>query len=82
MPRVDVPPQQVATPEEIAALVRFAGPFNYAGNPSVIVGNGFNDEGLPLSMQFIGRHGDEATLIRTAAAYESATDWHRQRPPL
>jgi Asp-tRNA(Asn)/Glu-tRNA(Gln) amidotransferase A subunit family amidase len=33
-------------------------------------------------MQFIGRHGDEATLIRVAEAYERATDWSKKRPSL
>jgi amidase len=33
-------------------------------------------------MQFIGRHGEEATLFRVAAAYEQATGWHKRRPPL
>jgi Asp-tRNA(Asn)/Glu-tRNA(Gln) amidotransferase A subunit family amidase len=25
---------------------------------------------------------DEATLLRVAAAYERATDWHERRPPI
>jgi amidase len=82
MPQTDFPPQQVSSPEEIALLVRYAAPFNYVGNPCVTVPNGFNDAGLPLAMQFVGRHGEEATLIRAAAAYEGATEWHRRRPPL
>jgi aspartyl-tRNA(Asn)/glutamyl-tRNA(Gln) amidotransferase subunit A len=38
--------------------------------------------GLPLSVQFVGRAFDEATLLRVAAAYERATQWSRQRPAL
>ena len=82
MPQADFPPQQVAPPQDIPLLVRFAAPFNFAGSPSLTLPNGFTDDGLPLAMQFIGRHGDEATLIRAAAAYESVTDWHRRRPAL
>ena len=37
---------------------------------------------LPLSMQLIGRHYDEATVYRVAAAYEAATDWTTRHPPL
>ena len=37
---------------------------------------------LPLSIQFYGKPFDEATLFRVSHAYESATDWHKRRPPL
>ena len=36
--------------------------------------------GLPVSMQLVGRHFDEATLLRAAHAYQQATDWHLRRP--
>jgi amidase len=74
--------QQVATPEAIASLVRFAAPMNFAGNPSITLPNGFTAAGLPLAMQFVGRPGDEASIIRAAAAYEQATPWHTRRPDL
>ena len=38
--------------------------------------------GLPLSVQFVGRYFDEATLLRIAAAYEQATAWHKHKPPI
>jgi amidase len=82
MPQAEFPPQQVAPPESIGPLVRFSAPTNFAGNPSITVPNGFTPEGLPLAMQFIGRHGDEASIVRAAAAYEAATDWHTRRPAL
>jgi len=81
-PQSQFRPDQVMPPEELARLIRFAGPSNYTGSPSITVPNGFTAEGLPTAMQLIGRHGDEATLIRAAAAYERATDWHLRRPPL
>ena len=37
--------------------------------------------GLPLSVQFVGRAHDEATLLRVAAGYERATQWSAYRPP-
>ncbi|MCZ6664238.1 MAG: amidase [Gammaproteobacteria bacterium] len=82
MPQSEFPPQQVAPVEDIAPLVRFAAPTDFAGNPSITLPNGFTDDGLPLAMQFIGRHGDEAGIIRAAAAYEAATEWHEARPPI
>jgi aspartyl-tRNA(Asn)/glutamyl-tRNA(Gln) amidotransferase subunit A len=35
---------------------------------------------LPLGVQFVGRIHDEVTLLRAAAAYERATNWHTKRP--
>ncbi len=34
--------------------------------------------GLPVSVQFVGRYFDDATVLRVAAAYERATAWHKQ----
>lgn len=82
VPQAEFPPAQVAPPEAVGPLVRYAAPFNYSGNPSVTLPNGCTAEGLPTAMQFIGRHGDEATIIRAAAAYERATEWHTRRPAL
>jgi len=81
-PQSQFRPDQVMTTEDLARLIRFSGPFNYTGSPSITMPNGFTSQGLPTAMQLIGRHGDEATLIRAAAAYERATDWHLRRPPL
>jgi Asp-tRNA(Asn)/Glu-tRNA(Gln) amidotransferase A subunit family amidase len=32
-------------------------------------------DGLPIGVQFMGRHFEEATLLRLAAAVERAGDW-------
>lgn len=57
-------------------------PFNVTGHPALALPIGFSDDGLPLSLQIIGRHWDEATIYRVAQAYEQATDWHHRLPPL
>ena len=44
--------------------------------------NGFNADGLPLSLQVVCRGYDEATALRVGYAYQEATDWHRRRPPI
>ncbi|MGE0859833.1 MAG: amidase [Gammaproteobacteria bacterium] len=80
--QADFGPQDVMPDEAIAPLVRYSAPTNFSGHPSITLPNGFTDDGLPLAMQFIGRHGDEAAIIRAAAAYEAATEWHTRRPPL
>jgi aspartyl-tRNA(Asn)/glutamyl-tRNA(Gln) amidotransferase subunit A len=56
-------------------------PANLAGVPGVSVPCGFSD-GLPIGMQVLGRHFDEATILRVAHAYQQVTDWHRQTPSL
>jgi aspartyl-tRNA(Asn)/glutamyl-tRNA(Gln) amidotransferase subunit A len=54
---------------------------NMTGLPAIVVPCGFtNDQPrLPLGLQFYGRPFDEATLLRVSHAYETATDWHKQR---
>ncbi|MBW2281350.1 MAG: amidase [Deltaproteobacteria bacterium] len=66
----------------LAPLMKFTAPFDFSGSPTISLPCGFNDGGLPLSLQLIGRHLDEATLCRAGHAYQQATDWHRRRPPL
>jgi aspartyl-tRNA(Asn)/glutamyl-tRNA(Gln) amidotransferase subunit A len=44
------------------------------------VPNGFGQNGLPTSLQLIGRAFSEATLIAIADRYQQATDWHKRRP--
>jgi len=55
---------------------------NLTGHPCVVLPNGFTEEGAPVSITFIGRLLDEATLLAFARAYQQATDFHRQHPPL
>jgi amidase len=62
-------------------LLHFTGPFNLSRNPTLSQPCGKSPAGPPPSLQLIGRHLGEATLIQTGAAYERATEWHSQRPP-
>ncbi|MFN2323031.1 MAG: amidase [Trueperaceae bacterium] len=54
--------------------------FSLAGVPALAVPCGFTTEALPLGMTLATRHFDEATLFRTAHAYERATPWHTRWP--
>jgi aspartyl-tRNA(Asn)/glutamyl-tRNA(Gln) amidotransferase subunit A len=85
--RIDEPFNGPARPEtgaagpadpQPAALVP-AG--NIAGVPALTVPNGFGQNRLPTSLQFMGAAWSEATLITLADAYQQATDWHTRRPP-
>jgi aspartyl-tRNA(Asn)/glutamyl-tRNA(Gln) amidotransferase subunit A len=57
-------------------------PFNVIGNPALVVPSGFDGENMPLSVQFAGRAFDEATVYRVGHAYEQATKFHAQHPPV
>lgn len=56
-------------------------PINMAGLPALSQPCGFVN-GLPVGLQLIAKPFDEITLFRAASAYEAATEWHKQRPPL
>jgi aspartyl-tRNA(Asn)/glutamyl-tRNA(Gln) amidotransferase subunit A len=57
-------------------------PFNLTGHPALAMMCGLSKAGLPIAVQMVGRMHDEVTLLRAAAAYERATDWHTRRPPI
>jgi len=57
-------------------------PFNVTGGPALAQCIGFSSNGLPLSMQIVGRPFDDATVLRVAHAYEKATPWREKRPEL
>jgi aspartyl-tRNA(Asn)/glutamyl-tRNA(Gln) amidotransferase subunit A len=57
-------------------------PFNVTGHPAVAMMAGLSRDGLPLSVQFVGRYFEDATVLRVASAFESATEWHTRRPPI
>jgi aspartyl-tRNA(Asn)/glutamyl-tRNA(Gln) amidotransferase subunit A len=57
----------------------FTVPINLAGVPAISLPCGFAGH-LPIGLQLIGRHFDEATVLRAAQAYEEATPFHEKRP--
>src|SRR5210317_2049178 len=57
-------------------------PVNLAGTCAMSLPCGFSAAGLPIGMQLIGKPFDEATLLRTAYAYEQATEWNKRKPEL
>jgi aspartyl-tRNA(Asn)/glutamyl-tRNA(Gln) amidotransferase subunit A len=59
----------------------FTIPANMAGIAGVAVPCGFSD-GLPVSLQVLGKAFDEATVLRVADAYERAAGWSGRRPEL
>ena len=60
---------------------RFTVPMDFAGLPTISLPCGLSDDGLPLSVQFVGHHLAEPLLVQAGAAFEDATDWHQMHPP-
>lgn len=60
----------------------FSYPFNLTQQPAIVLGCGFSDDGLPISLQLVAPNHREDLCLRAAAAYEAATEWHRVRPPI
>jgi amidase len=56
-------------------------PASLIGLPAISVPAGFGDNGLPMGLQLIGRHGADAELLQLAQAWHRVTDWPNRRPP-
>jgi aspartyl-tRNA(Asn)/glutamyl-tRNA(Gln) amidotransferase subunit A len=59
----------------------YTGPYNLTGSPALSLPIGF-ENGLPLAFQIVGKAFDEARVMRAGHAFEQATEFHRQRPPI
>jgi aspartyl-tRNA(Asn)/glutamyl-tRNA(Gln) amidotransferase subunit A len=57
-------------------------PFDAYGIPAISVPCGFTKAGLPIGLMIAGPHFTEGKVLALAYAYQQATDWHKQRPPL
>lgn len=75
------PPKHGETPvERIGHFIAFTCPWNGTGQPACAVPFGWTADGLPIGVQFVGRFGDETTLLKLAAQIEAARPWANFRP--
>jgi aspartyl-tRNA(Asn)/glutamyl-tRNA(Gln) amidotransferase subunit A len=85
-PRADAleQPLRIDDHEEEAshALLRYTFPFDLTGQPALSLCCGFSTQGLPVGLQLVAGHFQEATLLRLGHAYQRVTDWHTRRPHL
>lgn len=72
---------RVADPQARIGRTRFTAPFDFSGSPCVTLPGGCTADGVPLGFQLVGRHFEEALLLRAAHAFQQATTWHQRRPP-
>ncbi|MDP1962685.1 MAG: amidase [Reyranella sp.] len=56
-------------------------PFNLTGHPALALPSGFGADGLPTSVQIVGRWGAETDVLRLGALLEQARPWAQHRPP-
>lgn len=74
-----LPLDEVDQTKAPAHFTRFV---NFLDLCALALPNGIAPDGLPTSLQVVCRGGDEATALRIGWAWQHATDWHLQRPPL
>ena len=76
-PRFETSPHQTPSAAPIQSM-----PWNVTGNPAMSLPTGFSKDGLPLSMQIVGKYFDEPMVLRIGAAFEEATKLCLKRPAL
>jgi len=57
-------------------------PFNLTGHPALTVPSGFAADGLPTSVQIVGRWGADMDVLRLGALLEQARPWSGKRPTI
>ena len=58
----------------------FTNTVNLAGLPGLSLPVGFDNAGLPIGMQLIGKFMQESTLLNVGHQYQNVTDWHKAIP--
>lgn len=88
-PTLAQPPLAIADPHadpaevarrEAAFAATPTGVANITGNPAMSVPLYRSQDDLPIGVDFLGRFGDEATLLRLAGQLEQARPWAHRRP--
>ncbi len=92
-PTMRIPPTKIgsfqSSPDDPMKWIRIALSFvaftrtqNITGQPAMSAPLYWNEDNIPIGVQFAGRFGDEATLFRLAAQLEQARPWADKKPPI
>jgi amidase len=90
-PTMRIPPTKIgsfqSSPDDPMKSIRLALSFvaftrtqHITGQPAMSVPLYWNEDNIPIGVQFAGRFGDEATLFRLAAQLEQARPWAGKKP--
>ncbi|WP_159995153.1 amidase [Roseomonas sp. 18066] len=82
MPTRHTPPEPLGEFDTIMGARFYTRPFNVLGLPALSVCSGFTGNGLPLSMQIVGRPFEDALVLKLGDAFEKATAFRDVRPAL
>jgi aspartyl-tRNA(Asn)/glutamyl-tRNA(Gln) amidotransferase subunit A len=57
-------------------------PFNLTGQPAASIPVGYDERGMPIGMQVVGRAYDDALVLRACRAFEQLQPWADRKPPM
>jgi amidase len=72
MPKAGAPREEMV--QRALEMITNTAPFDISHHPAMAIPCGMSG-GLPVSMMLVGKHWDEPTIYRAAAAFEGAGDW-------
>ncbi|MDX9755374.1 MAG: Asp-tRNA(Asn)/Glu-tRNA(Gln) amidotransferase subunit GatA [bacterium] len=74
--------EKTSDPLEMYLSDVFTAPTNLAGLPGIVFPGGFSSNQLPIALQLIGPTLSEARLLNVTHCFQTATDFHKRKPPV
>jgi aspartyl-tRNA(Asn)/glutamyl-tRNA(Gln) amidotransferase subunit A len=68
--------------DALAVMIHFLCGFSITGLPALALPAGRDGEGMPVSIQLVGRELDDARVLAAGRAFERVRPWRNVRPPL